>query len=145
MYRVFDLHNDYFLKLKSESKKDKYVSKCRESDGKIISAVWTSELSNEDSMSQIELARNYVNSHGNLMLGVEDLHFLSKDNINKFLSLRPVYAGLTWNTCNCIAGGAHESGKLTSFGRATIKALEGSNIKIDTAHLNEDSFSVRLA
>ena len=140
MYKVFDLHNDYFLKLRSDSKKDKYVSKCGESDGQIVSAVWTSELSSDESMSQIERARDFVNSHENLLLGVEDLHFLSKDNLNKFLSFRPVYAGLTWNTCNCIAGGAHESGKLTAFGRATIKALENNNIKVDTAHLNEDSF-----
>lgn len=140
MYKVFDLHNDYFLKLRSNSKKDRYISKCSQNDGEIISAVWTSELSSEESLYEIEQARDYVNSHTNLMLGVEDLHFLSKENLNKFISLRPVYAGLTWNTCNCIAGGAHESGKLTGFGRATVKALENNNIKIDTAHLNEDSF-----
>ena len=140
MYRIFDLHNDYFLKLNSEFKKNKYIKKCQSDDDYVISAVWTSELSTDESLKQIELARDYVNSHKNLMLGVEDLHFLSRENLDKFLSFRPVYAGLTWNTCNCLAGGAHESGKLTSFGRTTLKALENYNIKVDLAHLNEESF-----
>ncbi len=140
MYKIFDLHNDYFLKLRSDSKKDKYIAGSKANSEAIITALWTSELSCDDSLRQIELARDYVNSHKGLFLGVEDLHFLSKENLAKFLSFRPLYAGLTWNTCNCIAGGAHESGKLTSFGRTTIKALEQNNIKVDTAHLNEDSF-----
>ncbi len=140
MYKIFDLHNDYFLKLKSNSKKDKYVRSCKSGSEGIVTAVWTSELSSDDSIRQIELARDYVNSHDDLFLGVEDLHFLNKDNIEKFLSFRPVYAGLTWNTCNCLAGGAHESGKLTLFGKNILRALEANNIKLDTAHLNEDSF-----
>ncbi len=140
MYKIFDLHNDYFLKLRSNSKKDKYVDASKDNSGAIITALWTSELSNDESLRQIELARDYVNTKRGLFLGVEDLHFLSKENLNKFLSFRPLYAGLTWNTCNCLAGGAHESGKLTSFGKVTIKALEQNNIKLDTAHLNEDSF-----
>lgn len=141
MYRVFDLHNDYFLKIASSAKKDKYVSKIASNEGQVVSAVWTSELSSDESLRQIETARDYVNCHKNLLLGVEDLHFLSRENLDKFLNFMPIYAGLTWNTCNCLAGGAHESGKLTSFGRLTIKALEKHHIKVDTAHLNEESFS----
>ncbi len=139
MYKIFDLHNDYFLKLKTDNKKDRYVSN-KEQENNIISAIWTSGLSTDESFSEIERARNYVNTHSHLFLGVEDLHFLSKSNIDKFLSLRPVYAGLTWNTTNCLAGGSHESGRLTAFGKFTVKQLESNNIKVDTAHLNEDSF-----
>lgn len=138
MYRIFDLHNDYFLKLKTDNKKTKYVTKS--SVQNIISAIWTSNLDNRESMYEIEEARNFVNKHEHLFLGVEDLHFLNKNNFQEFLSFRPVYAGLTWNTTNCLAGGAHESGKLTSFGKTTIKNLENNNIKVDTAHLNEESF-----
>lgn len=138
MYRIFDLHNDYFLKLKSDNKKNKYVTKGANQN--IISAIWTSNLNARESMFEIEEARNFVSKHEHLFLGVEDLHFLSKNNMDKFLSFRPVYAGLTWNTTNCLAGGAHESGKLTAFGKLAIKNLEKNNIKIDTAHLNEESF-----
>lgn len=138
MYKIFDLHNDYFLKLNSDYKKDKYVKSGENFD--IISAVWTSDLSNEESLSEIERARNYVNLHDHLFLSVEDLHFLSKKNLDKFLEFRPVYAGLTWNTTNCLAGGSHESGNLTIFGKNVVKQMEKNNIKVDTAHLNEDSF-----
>lgn len=140
MYKVFDLHNDYYLKFVSMKKKNNYVLKGSEGAENIVSVVWTSELNTEESMFELEKARDFVNSHHKLFLGVEDLHFLSKKNLDKFLSFKPLYAGLTWNTSNCLAGGAHESGKLTQFGKQTIKKLEENNIKIDTAHLNEDSF-----
>ncbi len=140
MYKIFDLHNDYYLKLNSSTKKDKYIQKTSKHAENIISALWTSELNNREAISEIEKARNYVNSQSKLLLGVEDLHFLNKENLSDFLATRPVYAGLTWNTSNCLAGGAHESGKLTRFGRQVVKLLEDTNIKVDTAHLNEDSF-----
>ena len=140
MYKVFDLHNDYYFKILSTEKKNNYVLKKSEKAENIVSAIWTSELSNDESMFEIEQARNFVNKHKKLFLSVEDLHFLSKKNLERFISFRPIYAGLTWNTSNCLAGGAHESGKLTSFGKQSIKLLEQNNIKIDTAHLNEDSF-----
>lgn len=137
MYKIFDLHNDYFLKLSTDSKKDKYVNS---HDSHIVSAIWTSSLNTDESLAEIERARDYVNSHERLFLSVEDLHFLNRKNLERFISFRPVYAGLTWNTTNCLAGGNHESGRLTSFGKTAIKHLEGNRIKIDTAHLNEESF-----
>ena len=84
---------------------------------------------------------DYVNIKDAILLVVEDLHFLSKDNLEKFISYRPIYSGLTWNTTNCLAGGSHESGKLTAFGKKVIFELEKNHILVDTAHLNEDSFS----
>lgn len=140
MYKIFDLHNDYFLKFKDDEKKSSYVTKKAEDAENIVSAIWTSELNTNESMYVLEQARNFVNSHQKLFLGVEDLHFLNKTNLEKFISLRPIYAGLTWNTTNCIAGGAHESGKITGFGKSVIKTLDQRNIKVDIAHLNEDSF-----
>lgn len=141
MYKIFDLHNDYYLKLNTDGKKDKYITKNKDHAENIISAVWTSELNSNESLSAIERARDYVNSHKSLFLGVEDLHFLNKKNLEDFVALRPIYAGLTWNNSNCLAGGAHESGKVTNFGKSVVKVLESHNIKIDTAHLNEESFS----
>ena len=139
MFKIFDLHNDYFLKLRS-AKLNRYVCKNDEKFNKIISAVWTSELSVRESLSEIEKAKKYVNLHRNLLFSVEDLHFLSKDNLDQFLLERPVYAGLTWNTCNALAGGAHESGGLTKFGKSVVRKMENHGIKVDTAHLNEESF-----
>lgn len=140
MYKIFDLHNDYFLKIRSDTKKSSYIDKKSAAAENIISAIWTSELSQDESMREIRRANNFVNSNSKLFLGIEDLHFLSKDNLDEFLRVRPLYAGLTWNGTNCIGGGAHESGKLTNFGKQVLKKLEENNIKIDTAHLNEDTF-----
>ena len=140
MYKIFDLHNDYFLKLGTDKKKNKYVESGSKSAENIVSAVWTSELSNEESLMVIKQARDYVNTKQKLLLGVEDLHFLSKSNLDEFIETRPVYAGLTWNTTNCVAGGAHESGTLTNLGKLAVKKLEQENIKIDLSHLNEESF-----
>ena len=140
MYKIFDLHNDYFLKIRSDQKKTKYIDKKSKQAESIVSAVWTSELSCDESIYEIERAQSFINRNKKLYLAVEDLHFLNKQNLEKFLLMRPVYAGLTWNTTNCIGGGSHESGKITSFGKQVIKQLEENNIKIDTAHLNEESF-----
>lgn len=139
MFKIFDLHNDYILKLK-KYKKNKYVEKNNENNHNIISAVWTSEFNEYESMQEIEKARDYINLHSHLLLAVEDLHFLNKDNLDKFLMFRPAYAGLTWNRCNALAGGAHEGGNLTRFGKTTIRKMEASGVKVDSAHLNEDSF-----
>ena len=139
MYKIFDLHNDYFLKIQKDSKKDNYLSK-HEIAENIVSAIWTSELNEKESFEMIERASFFVNKREKLFLGVEDLHFLSKENIDRFVSLKPVYAGLTWNTCNALAGGAFETGRLTGFGKFAIKKLEENNIMVDLAHLNENSF-----
>lgn len=139
MYKIFDLHNDYFLKIQKDSKKDTYLSK-NDTAQNIISAVWTSELNEKESFEMLERARSFVNKREKLFLGVEDLHFLSKENLERFLMLKPLYAGLTWNTCNALAGGAHETGRLTSFGKMAIKKLEENHIMVDMAHLNENSF-----
>ena len=140
MYKIFDLHNDYFLRIVSDNKKSGYINK-QDCAGSIVSAIWTSEFNEEQTFSMLEKARKFVNNQEKLLLGVEDLHFLRKENLDMFVDFRPVYAGLTWNTCNALAGGAHEAGRLTNFGKNVISKLENNSIKIDVAHLNEDSFN----
>ena len=137
MLKIFDLHNDYILKLKGYFK-HRYIKK--NSNNSIISAVWTSELNEYESINEINNAKNFVINKQNLYFSVEDLHFLNKNNLEKFILARPTYAGLTWNTSNAIAGGAHEQGGVTNFGKTVVKECEKNNIIVDTAHLNEDSF-----
>ncbi|MBQ8451499.1 MAG: membrane dipeptidase [Clostridia bacterium] len=139
MYKIFDLHNDYFLKMSSR-RAVKYLNKSLKNSNEIVSAVWTSELNFIESMQAIENASKFVNSHNGIKLGVEDLHFLNEKNLDNFINFRPSYAGLTWNTANALAGGAHESGRLTSFGKKVVKKLEENYIQVDLAHLNEQSF-----
>lgn len=139
MFKIFDLHNDYFVSIPKDSKKEAYLSR-RDSAENIISAVWTSEFNETESFAMLNRAREFVNKREKLYMGVEDLHFLSKDNLENFVKFKPIYAGLTWNTCNALAGGAHETGRLTNFGKNVIKKLEENHINVDVAHLNESSF-----
>lgn len=139
MYKIFDLHNDFFVEIKKDKKKISYLNKQLLAEN-IISTIWTSEMDERQTFSLLDKARDFVNSDEKLLMGVEDLHFLSKENVDDFIAYRPAYAGLTWNTCNAIAGGAKESGRLTSFGKNVIKKLEENYIQVDLAHLNENSF-----
>ena len=83
MYKIFDLHNDYFLQIQKDSKRESYVEK-QEFAQNIISAIWTSELSEKESFSTLEKACHFVNNQEKLFLGVEDLHFLNKTNLIEF-------------------------------------------------------------
>ena len=139
MYKLFDLHNDYFLQMPKDRKKESYLAGLGATEN-IVSAIWTSEMNEQESFLMIEKAREFVNKKEKLFLGVEDLHFLSKDNLSEFLKYKPIYAGLTWNTSNALAGGAHECGGLTNFGKMVVKKLEENFINVDVAHLNENSF-----
>ena len=139
MYKIFDLHNDYFLRMPRDSQKKGYITKQERAES-IISALWTSELNETESFEMLKRACEFVNSYEKLFLGVEDLHFLNKNNLLDFVKFKPIYAGLTWNTCNALAGGAHESGRLTSFGKQVVKKLNDYHIAVDMAHLNENSF-----
>lgn len=139
MYKIFDLHNDYFVEIKKDKKKNSYINK-QDYAANIVSAVWTSEMDELKTFQVLKSAREFVNSNEKLFLSVEDLHFLNKQNLEEFISFKPLYAGLTWNTCNAIAGGAKESGRLTAFGKQVVKKLEENYIQVDLAHLNENSF-----
>ena len=109
----------------------RYVESQNEAES-IVSAIWTSEFNELESFSMLNEAHDFVCSNKKLLFGVEDLHFLNKDNVEKFVKLRPSYAGLTWNTCNALAGGAYESGRLTNFGKHVIKRLEENHCFVHT-------------
>ncbi|MCL2797345.1 MAG: dipeptidase [Firmicutes bacterium] len=72
---------------------------------------------------------------------VEDLWFASDEKaLCRILNLPLLYAGLTWNRENALAGGADSDGGLTEIGKTVVKKLIAHSIVIDTAHLNERSF-----
>lgn len=148
MRKIIDLHNDYLVEIKSNKKKVSYLnSKNMAAVNNILSAVWTSELSSYWAMKRVEQASEFVKAFNKnedynlkLSLAVEDLHFYSKNNLDKIINISPTYCSLTWNSDNCLAGGAIEGGDLTTLGVEVINELENNNIQIDTAHLSERSF-----
>lgn len=145
MRKIFDLHNDFLVEIKSPKRKINYLNKCESTSGTIMSAVWTSELGTFDAMKRVEKANDFVRAFNEksqlkLRLAIEDLHFYSKNNLDKIINIAPSYCSLTWNNDNCLAGGAVEGGDLTTLGIDVIRALETNHIQVDTAHLSERSF-----
>lgn len=149
MNKVFDLHNDFLLSLKTDKKKTNYLlNKKQNSASNIVSAVWTSELSRENAVKTIQKSFDYIlknnnSNYGlkpNLRLAIEDMHFISKRYLYEIINYKPIYCGLTWNYDNILAGGAHDGGDISLLGLDVIKKLEENGIMIDTAHLSEKSF-----
>jgi microsomal dipeptidase-like Zn-dependent dipeptidase len=139
---IIDLHNDALLEL-PEDQLPTYLRDAKDAGvTEILLSVWTTELHNP--MAEIaEKAAIIKNLNADIpicRLHIEDAWFLTKDNIDAFIALRPYSVGLTWNGENNLAGGAESNGGLTEWGRTVIKRLEAANIQIDTAHLNRASF-----
>jgi len=149
MNKIFDLHNDFITSINNNRKIQQYLKNKKTSfANEIISTVWTSEMKPEKAIQCIETTYMFINKYKknknvfvpNLRLGIEDLNFLSKNYLNQIINLKPTYCSLTWNYDNNLAGGAHEGGDLTNFGKDVIRSLEDNNIFVDTAHLSERSF-----
>lgn len=145
MKEIFDLHNDFLTDLKSNRVKKRYLNNKVNKTTNIVSAVWTSKLNQEESIKNIEtcysfIAEHNMNSKSQLNLAIEDMHFLTKNYLDRIINMRPIYCGLTWNSDNVLAGGAIEGGDFSGLGLDVVRCLEKENIQIDTAHLSERSF-----
>ena len=140
MYKMIDLHNDYFTTKKLSTSKQSYLNKAGKMGVDVFTAIWTSEQDAEKSLLTISNANKLISNGGNRLLAIEDLHFATKPILNELINYNPAYCGLTWNYDNNLAGGALENGDLTEFGKYVVRQLENADIFIDTAHLNERSF-----
>lgn len=147
--KIFDLHNDFLTEIKSEKTKNRFLlSKKTSPASDICSAVWTSKMDAETALFSIEKAYDFIDKHNqnenektpNLLLSIEDLHFVSKYNIERVINANPVSATLTWNFNNNLAGGAIDGGDMTLFGLEIAEILEKNHVFVDTAHLSEKSF-----
>ena len=85
--RIVDCHNDFLTEL-STKKCLKYVSKLK--DEKVISAVWTTKLSEDQIFKTLELGRSF-SKLGRTMLAIEDCHFITPQYLSKVLCFNPVY------------------------------------------------------
>jgi len=148
MNKIFDLHNDFLTAIKTDRKKNSYLKNKKTVSNDVVSVVWTSEMSQEKAMRAVENAHSFISDYNdknigrvaNLRLAIEDLHFISKNNLYKIINLNPIYCSLTWNNDNILAGGALEGGDISLLGISVIEELEQNNIFVDTAHLSERSF-----
>ena len=137
---IFDVHNDYLTKYKTDKKKLEYLQKSNNQGAKcILSAVWTSKTKEEDCVKIIGNSNSLL-KNTNCFVSIEDLHFVSYDNIDEIIKIKPIYAGLTWNHENKLGGGANTNVGLSTFGKLVAHKLENEGIQLDTAHLSEKGF-----
>lgn len=87
------------------------------------------------------IAETFVRSRPpHLYLGLEDIGYYSRARAERICSWRPVYASLTWNGENALAGGCMSPARLTERGREAVRRLSEHGICIDVSHLNEAAF-----
>lgn len=87
------------------------------------------------------LAENFAAARPqNLFLGLEDVGYLAAEPVSAVLAWKPVYASLTWNGDNALAGGCYGCGRLTARGEAVVRALAAGGVAVDCAHLGPASF-----
>ncbi len=129
---MFDLHNDLLTCGAQEKEIRDIIDGVEKSGGKMLCAVFTRNVKEEDLTTYMKYYNNSV------IPAVEDCGFL--DNFDYLGNFAPFYASLTWNYDNKYAGGALEGGKLTDKGRELIDYLNEKGIVLDTAHLSKNSF-----
>lgn len=136
-FMIADLHNDMLTAL-SPREYAGYLDGIREYASPVL-AIWSTRLDVapgflKDLVSAVpkEFAR----------FALEDAHFLGKQSLGLLSEIPLLYAGLTWNDDNALAGGAKAgtSKGLTERGKAVIREAERLGIAVDTAHLNRKSF-----
>ncbi len=140
-FKICDCHNDFLTELNLADAKE-YIEKCRKENVEIISSsFWTSKMTKKKIKEEIGGRAKLVKEFGqNLLFHVEDLWWIEEGDLKDFVELNPFSCSLTWNDANDLAGGAFSNGKLTAWGRKCLDTLIESNVLIDTAHLNRQSF-----
>jgi len=121
---IADLHNDILVK------KEQFY---RGNKNAVVGAVWTSKMDNP--LEFLKRAKDMAKYRA-----IEDLGFIRRTDFPAIADFAPLYASLTWNETNALAGGAFSDGHLTNRGREVIDFLVMNRISIDSAHLNERSF-----
>lgn len=134
---MIDLHNDFLTKLKDYKIID-YLENNKNYLDMLLCPVFTTELKNP--LNLIKKSKKIIKKYDFCKIAIEDIGFLSNDDFDEILKIKPTYIGLTWNYANRFAGGAYSNGNLTNAGKNLIKKCEKSNILIDCAHLNYRSF-----
>jgi len=128
---ITDLHNDILTAGLPSGKMAKKLHEYKKHT--IVCAVWTTRINNPSAFL-------HNNKPLSRLRAIEDLWFVTEDNLQSVADFAPVYASLTWNHENNLAGGAYSKAGLKPLGRQVISFLENNKITLDLAHLNEKSF-----
>ena len=138
-----DSHNDFLLYKNNQSSIEAYLKNEVEKAGVrcVLSAVYTTDFASEATMTEVAdrfKAARAVSER--FVCTVEDCFFVTPNNLDKLIELKPFCCTLTWNNQNALAGGANSGAGFSKWGKEVVKELERHNIIIDCAHLNRKSF-----
>ncbi|MCL2751745.1 MAG: membrane dipeptidase [Firmicutes bacterium] len=140
---VFDGHNDLLTSDKSYLQMARYlIAECGKTDAHAVLALWTTELK-ENPYNILDVADKHLRKHGfdkRFPLAVEDLSGFTKYGYEGLKKYNLLYASLTWNRENALAGGANSDIGLKPAGRVAAAALRKTGAYLDTAHLCRASF-----
>ena len=118
-----DFHNDILTAVGGELT-EKYLK------NNIITAVFRGKRDFKEAVKIAAKAR---------LLAFEDVGYEDLD-VDKLLSLSPIYVGLTWNGENRLGYGCNFSDGLKKEGKELIKKLNEKGIAVDCAHISEGGF-----
>ena len=85
--------------------------------------------------------RFFAERPANVCLGLEDIGYLNEKNSAEIFAWNPIYASLTWNGSNELAGGCFCDSGLTPRGKCAVYSMSEHRVAVDFAHLNKRSFS----
>lgn len=139
-----DAHNDLWYITKGDFNLMKqYYDKSivRTGGNKIFCAYYSKNEQKDAGINEMEECFKKIRALGERAVPtVENGWFLSPNNIEKFIELKPFCCTLTHNESNSICGGAFSDAGFTNWGKEVVKILEQNGITIDTAHMNQKSF-----
>jgi len=140
--QIADSHNDVFYKFRTYDKISDYLKKV-ESEGvsNLFCAYYSKTFDKQVSLKKIKNRFDFVRKISKIAVPtIENAWFLTPENLEEFIHIKPFCVGLCHNDKNFLCGGAKSSGGITKWGKKVIKELEKSNIIIDIAHMNRQSF-----
>ncbi|MGN1200789.1 MAG: membrane dipeptidase [Candidatus Caccovivens sp.] len=141
-YPICDSHNDFLTELPMKELTP-YIKECKAHNVKTICAsYWSTRKNKDEIVDDLQSRTNILRKTAPSFLShIEDLWWIQDEiTLKKLVELQPFSCSLTWNDSNLLASGTLSNGGLTDWGKKCLLELSNNGIKIDTAHLNRQSF-----
>ncbi len=127
--KIFDLHNDFLTSAKNYKKAYKKFEK----QATLPAVIYSGTLTFNEAFL---LAKNYLEFNKNGVVAFENIGY-NDLNLDKLLSLKPLYCSLTYNDENCFGYGVNYNFGIKNEGVKIAKILNNNGIFVDVAHLSK--------
>ena len=137
-----DAHNDILHVTRNEEELKKYFDKQKKNNAKKIFCAYYSQ--NDDAnvnINNITYCFNLIKKISDIAIPtIENSWFLTPENLEEFIKLKPFCCTLTHTKSNNLCGDAFDDNGFTDWGKEVVKIFEQNDILVDTAHMGEKSF-----